>query len=114
MRVQRAPLDYGLKRQMASGAAAAPRTRAARQADFERQIEEKEKELSDGKFSRKDTRREQVEWAALRKILEDDVTELKRQRGLPRHQANVARSSVLRPRPDALRVPRERRRVELA
>ena len=55
---------------MASGAAAPPRTRAARQADFDRQIEEKQKELDDGKSSRKDTRREEVEWAAMRKVLE--------------------------------------------
>ena len=68
---------------MASGTAAPPRTRAARQADFERQIEEKEKELKDGKEGPKANRREQVEWAAQRKVLEDQIAELKRQRNLP-------------------------------
>ena len=68
---------------MASGAAAPPRTRAARQADFDRQIEEKQKELDDGKSSRKDTRREEVEWAAMRKVLEGQIADLKTQRAAP-------------------------------
>ena len=76
-------MDYGLKLEMASGSAAPPRTPAARRADFERQLEEKEKELKDGREGPKANRREQVEWAAQRKVLEDQIAEFKEQRDRP-------------------------------
>ena len=63
---------------MASAAAAPPRTRAARQADFDRQIAEKEKRLADGKRDTKETKMHQVIWAAQRKVLEGEIAELQK------------------------------------
>ena len=86
---------------MASAAPAPGRTRAERRADFDRQIADKQKELEDGRKSRKDTREEEVFWAAQREALKDQIVELKRQRDAPVSPS----ASGARFRPNAPRGP---------
>ena len=67
---------------MASGAAAPPRTHAARMADYDRQIAALQTELDEGRKSRKGAE-EQGHWKVQRADIQSKLAKLKEQRARP-------------------------------